>query len=90
VQGVFLVVLLATVSTAAAIVTTVDVPTALAAYRWAGADTWTAGTLLTALGLRGQRQDHRDGHNTAGGTAPPATRGPLVQPAVRTTPLPSA
>ena len=35
------------------IVTTVDVPTALAAYRWASADTWTAGTLLAALGLRG-------------------------------------
>jgi hypothetical protein len=35
------------------IVTTVDVPTAPAAYRWAGADTWTAGTLLAALGLCG-------------------------------------
>jgi hypothetical protein len=35
------------------IVTTVDVPTALAAYRWASTDTWTAGTLLAALGLRG-------------------------------------
>jgi hypothetical protein len=35
------------------IVTTVHVPTALAAYRWASADTWTAGTLLAALGLRG-------------------------------------
>ena len=35
------------------IVTTVDVPTALAAYRWVGADTWTASTLLAALGLRG-------------------------------------
>jgi hypothetical protein len=35
------------------IVTTVDVPTALATYRWASADTWTAGTLLAALGLRG-------------------------------------
>jgi DNA polymerase-1 len=35
------------------IVTTVDVPIALEAYRWARADTWTAGTLLAALGLRG-------------------------------------
>jgi DNA polymerase-1 len=35
------------------IVTTVDVPIALAAYRWARGDTWTAGTLLAALGLRG-------------------------------------
>ena len=35
------------------IVTTVDVPTALAAYRWTSADTWTAGTLLAVLGLRG-------------------------------------
>ena len=35
------------------IVTTVDVPIALEAYRWAHAGTWTAGTLLAALGLRG-------------------------------------
>ena len=35
------------------IVTTVDVPIALEAYRWASADAWTAGTLLAALGLRG-------------------------------------
>jgi len=34
------------------IVTTVDVPIALEAYRWTRADTWTAGTLLAALGLR--------------------------------------
>jgi DNA polymerase-1 len=34
------------------IVTTVDVPSALEAYRWARADAWTAGTLLAALGLR--------------------------------------
>jgi len=31
----------------------VDVPTALDLYQWSGADTWTAGTLLAALGLRG-------------------------------------
>ena len=35
------------------IVTTVDVPTELRAYRWARAGTWTAGTLLAALGRRG-------------------------------------
>ncbi len=34
------------------IVTTVEVPTALEEYRWAGAGEWTAGTLLAALGLR--------------------------------------
>ena len=35
------------------IVTTVEVPTALEAYRWTSGDTWTAGALLAELGLRG-------------------------------------
>ena len=34
------------------IVTSVDLPTALEEYRWAPTDTWTASTLLAALGLR--------------------------------------
>lgn len=35
------------------IVTTVEVPAALEAYRWTNGDTWTASTLLATLGLRG-------------------------------------